>query len=259
MKLNSYILAALVLVIIFGGIAFSSAMNWWTTENVKTPAKYSDAGLSGTYDPADIRASYTFGEISEYFDIPLTDLAVAFRVPAGTDAADTKIKDLETLGEDLLYEVGTSSVRMFVAFYNGLPYDLVTSEESYLYPEAAAILTANGKMLPEQAAYLETHIVPEDGAGVTESSPAPNMALDATPVAEVTAEATEHLEPERTVTGSTTFQDVLDWGVPQETIETILGAAMPPAQTLVKDYATEQGLGFSNIKTALQAAVDSLE
>jgi len=73
---------------------------------------------------------------------------------------------------------------------------------------------------------------------------------------QVTVVPTEHTAPDRKVTGSTTFQNLIDWGLEKKVIEQILGAQMPDAATVVKDFATAQGLEFSIIKTRLQAEVD---
>ncbi len=82
------------------------------------------------------------------------------------------------------------------------------------------------------------------------SSTAAPAQLEATPL------PTEHITLEKTVTGKTTFQDLLDWGVPEETIVQIIGGELPALNTLIKDYATQQGIQFSTIKTALQAEVE---
>ena len=257
MKLNSFALAALVTVLLFGGIGISSAMNWWQTESTKVAASYTEGEFAGQANPADIRGSYTFGDVNKNFGIPLADLKTAFRLSADADPAIFQVKELETLSADLLFPVGTGSVRMFVAFYKGQPYDLAAAEESYLFPEAATILKAQNKMLPEQAAFLETHLVP-DAAG--NSTPVAVQAT-ATPVAvdvqaTPTPAATVHVITEKTVTGSTTFQNLLDWGVSQAAIEKIIGGTMPAAATVIKSYATDKGLGFSTLKTPLQAEAD---
>ncbi len=251
MKLNSFVLAALIVVLLFGGIGVSTALNWWQTESSKTPAKFADGEYSGQYNPADIRGSYTFGDVSELFEIPLSDLAAAFRVPVDSDPASFTVKDLEALSVNLPVEVGTASVRMFVAFYTGLPYDLSTAEETYLFPEAAAILKAQNKMLPEQVAYLESHLVPIDEE-LNATSPTPADTQGTPP-------STEVGQADRTITGKTTFQNLLDWGVSQEAIEKIIGETMPAPQVIVKDYATQKGVEFSTIKTQLQAEVDKSE
>jgi len=67
---------------------------------------------------------------------------------------------------------------------------------------------------------------------------------------------TEHITAAKTVTGKTTFQELLDWGVSEETIRQIIGGELPALSIVVKDYVTGNGLEFSSIKTALQAEVD---
>ena len=52
--------------------------------------------------------------------------------------------------------------------------------------------------------------------------------------------------------------EVLDWGVSQEMIESIIGAPLPNRLIKVKDYCTEKGLAFETIKTALQVEIDKL-
>lgn len=225
-------------------------MNWWKTESSKTPATFTEGEFAGDYNPADIRGSYTFGEVSEHFEIPLDELSSAFQLPAETDAASFSLKDLETVYADLPVEVGTASVRMFVSLYKGLPYDLSLAEETYLFPEAASILISQGKMSPEQAAYLDSHLVPLEGTpAAVPSNPVDTQATDI---------ATEHSQPDRTISGKTTFQDLLDWGMSQEMIEEILSSEMPEPQTIIKDYATQKGLEFSTIKTSLQNEVDKI-
>jgi hypothetical protein len=67
---------------------------------------------------------------------------------------------------------------------------------------------------------------------------------------------TEHVSPDRTITGKTTFQDLIDWGVSVESIQKIIGNDLPPLSTLIKDYVIAKGLEFSESKTLLQAEVD---
>lgn len=240
MKLTSFPLAVIIFVLLFGGIGFTSAMNWWHTESTKSPARYSAGEAAGQYNPADIRGSYTFGEVSDLFDIPLADLQAAFRLPEGVDPASYPLKSLESQFEGLPVEMGTGSVRMFAAFYQGLPYDLAAAEEASLFPEAAKVLKARGKMTAEQAAYLETHIVQAGPAGEPAQEPA----------------AVEHAAPDRTLTGKTTFKDLLEWGMTEEAIEQILGQEMPAPQTVVKDFVTGEGLQFGEMKAKFQEALN---
>ena len=249
MKLSSKPLAFAILVILFGGIMATTAMNWWKTESSKVPAVYTEGELAGEYNPADIRGSYTFGEVSELFNIPLADLGEAFQIPAGTNAASFELKSLETLYTGLPQEIGTSSVRLFTAWYKGLPYEL--SEDSYLLPQAVEILRQKVLLTAEQETYLESHIVDINADTLPQPAITTTKAPGATP--QVSGEQTA----EKTVKGTTTFQDLLDWGVSQSEIESILGESMPAAETVIKNYYTDQGLEFSSGKTLLQAAVDS--
>ena len=249
MKLTSKPLALAILVILFGGIMATTAMNWWKTESSKVPAVYTEGELAGEYNPADIRGSYTFGEVSELFDIPLADLGAAFQIPAGTDAASFELKSLETLYADLPQEIGTSSVRLFTALYKGLPYEL--SEDTFLLPQGVEILQRQGQLSAEQEEYLAIHTVGKTSGAIEQPSAAATAVPNATP------QTSSELTADRTVKGSTTFQDLLDWGVSQAEIESILGESMPASETVIKNFYTDKGLEFSAIKTSLQAAVNT--
>ncbi len=249
MKLTSAPLAIIIVAVLFGGIGLTSALNWWQTESSKVPAVYTTGEAAGQYNPADIRGSYTFGEVSDLFAIPLADLQTAFRIPAGVNPALYPLKSLEEQFAGLPQEIGTGSVRLFVAFYKGLPYELDSAEDTYLLPEAVEILQNQGRLLPGQAEYLGGHIVPADGATAPAAITTPAIAADATPA------ATEHIAPERTVTGKTTFGELLGWGVTQQKIEEILGGPMPAPQTVIKDHLAAQGLEFSTLKGLLQAEI----
>jgi len=157
MKIKSNTLGILVLVILFGGIFAGSAMNMWITESTKTPDKIEEGASAGEYNPEDIKGSYTFGEVSELFDIPLEDLADAFDLPEDVEPSAFKSKELETIYAGLEFEVGTGSVRMFVALYKGLPYE--PSEETYLLENAVQILKEKADLTKEQIEYLDSHTV----------------------------------------------------------------------------------------------------
>jgi hypothetical protein len=96
-------------------------------------------------------------------------------------------------------------------------------------------------MQPDQAEFLKSHIVPGSEQEVSAETPTP---IPASSTEQAVTTATEHVAPDMTVTGVTTFQNLLDWGVSQETIETILGKAMPDPQTVIKDYAIQLGQTF---------------
>lgn len=259
MKLTSIPLAIAMLVIFFGGIVVTSNLGWFQTTTNKVPATFKEGEFAGQYNPADIRGSYTFGDVSSLFGVPLDVLKAAFLVPADKDTASYQVKNLETQFADSGYEIGTGSIRLFTALYGGLPYDL--SEDTYLPKEAAAILQQRGKLSTEQAKYVEAHTVdlskpaaqptPQAAAG----TPAPQAA--ATPQA--TVSATVHVQTDKTITGKTTFQDLLNWGVSKEAIEKALGGTMPSASMIIKDYLATKNLEFSTYKGILQAEVDKVK
>ncbi len=257
MTLTSKTLAALVVVILFSGIFFSSTMGWWQTTSTKEATKITSGEFAGQANPADIRGSYTFGDVEKNFGISPVVLAQAFGVQ-DSDPASFAVKSLEGMYSTSEQEIGTSSVRLFVAFYKGMPYDLST--DIYLLESAATILRAR-TLSSEQAAYLAAHTAPNSGIGpaMTLQSPpqaTPSPASQPTPMADTSG----IVSTDRTVKGMTTFADVLGWGVSQATIEQVLGAPLPAAPgTKVKDYCAEKGLSFETIRPVLQAEVDKVK
>jgi hypothetical protein len=157
MKLKPQIAVLAVLVIFAAGILFTNVAGLWSTTSTKTPSKIANLEAADAYDPDDIRGSFTFGDISSLYGVPLEDLAAAFGVDEKV-AASFKCKDLEGLSEDAAYEIGTASVKLFTAYYTGLPY--TPTEETYLPESAAEVLLAHGAMTPEQSEYLAAHTVP---------------------------------------------------------------------------------------------------
>jgi hypothetical protein len=256
MNLTSKPLAAIILVILFGGIAVTTAMGWWQTTSSKEAATYTDGEFAGQSNPADIRGSYTFGDVEKNFGIRSEILAQAFLIESN-DPATFAVKGLEEMYATSEFEIGTASVRLFVAFYNGLPIDLNT--DMYL-PEEAAVLLKERNLTPEQSTYLEEHTVPGSVAAPTLPEVVPAQGAESAPEGESTQSAAlGETSTERLVKGKTSFQEILDWGVSQEIIEQTMGAPMPNPLTKVKDYCTEKGLDFETIKTALQIEVDKMQ
>lgn len=70
---------------------------------------------------------------------------------------------------------------------------------------------------------------------------------------------TEHAAPANTITGKSTFQDLLTWGIPKDAIQKVIGGDLPAPATLIKDYATSKGMEFSTLKTQLQAELDKVK
>ena len=171
MRIKQSALAVILVVLVFGTIGITKATGLWVTQGGgggnRIPATYTDGEFAGRYDPADIRGSYTFGQISELFDIPLSDLGRAFAIQDERLLVDFRCRDLEPLYADAAsrgQEIGTGSVRVFVAWYKGLPID---DAGVHLPHTAAEVLIAQGNLTEEQKASLSDRLVPAVPVGGT--------------------------------------------------------------------------------------------
>lgn len=260
MTLTSKPLAFLVFVIMFGGIGVSSAFGWWETESTKEPAKFTEGEFAGQANPADIRGSYTFGDIADSFDVTPETLAQAFQVSTG-DPASFAVKELESMYLDSGYEVGTNSVRLFVAYYLGLPFD-TTGQDIYLPKPAANLLANHAALTLEHLEYVQAHTVDVKPASSADVEADPAQSAESAPEvdsASSASDASSSSEEDYLVKGKTIFGDLIRWGVPKETIEGIIGAPMPDPAMKVKDFAAANGLTFETLKTQLQTEVDKVK
>lgn len=149
MKISNGRMALVIVVVFFGGIIFANSMGLWKTEGGKI-------GKNST-NTTDIKGSSTFKDIGESFDIPVEDLCKAFQVPA-IEAGDFKCKELETkYSNSEGKEIGTDSVRLFVAFYKGMEFDLVG--DIYIPETAASVIRKHGALLESQKEYMLTHTI----------------------------------------------------------------------------------------------------
>lgn len=257
MKMKAWMLGVVAVGIMFGSVLISDALGYWQTESTKTPAVISTGEFAGEADPADIRGSYSFGDVEAAFDVKAEVLAEAFGVDPA-EAEGFQLKSLETIYEALAEagtEVGTGSVRYFVALYTGLPYEL--TEEVYLPQPAVELLIEEGKVVGEAAEALKAIAVEipaaKTGGAVTGESTGESSVEAAT---SGEAEANASVEG-LLIKGKTTFREVLDAGVSEAELESALGAEMPNPLTVIKTFCTEQGLDFETVKTALQGLVDA--
>ena len=270
MEIRSKTLGVIIAIVIFGGIMAASALGLWNTTSVRNPARLplsesvgetagENAG-TGAYDPAGIRGNYRFGEISEMFGIPLEILSRAFALPADVDPATFNTQDFDSIypefeGEQ---EIGNGSMKWFVALYTGLPFELEDDEEAtYLLRPAVDILMSHADLTAEQITYLDAHAIEIEIEKAEFNTPEDE--LQSSDEADGDAEETERELDEMIVAGKTTFADLLNWGVPAEQIEAIIGGEIPNRLMLVRDYCTENGLSFGGIKTELQVEADKLE
>ena len=253
MKIKTNILGILVLVVMFGGIWLTDYLGGWNTESSRNPALIKAGESAGKPDPADIRGSYTFNDISKAFGVPVADLAKAFNLPAQTDAAAFQVKGLEALypAEEIDgKEIGSDTVRYFTALYSGLPFNV--TGDIWMPNSAVNLLKQRGGLTTEQITYLEAHSVKITSGVPVNSDPAAEPVKAGTP-----ANSGENASA-MTVAGSTTFQQLLDWGLSRETIENIIGAPISDPTMKVKDFVTANGQEFSTYKQKLQIELDKL-
>ncbi len=304
MTLQSKPLALIVMITFIAGIGISMAFNVWITETTKLPATYTDGDFAGQSNPADIRGSYALSDIASAFPVTVEVLAQAFGVPQDGSAQEFMVKELEELyGEREGLEIGTDSVRYFVALYCGLPF--VPKEGTGLLPQALEILKAKLSGADFQA--LEKFLaLAEQNLGATGESASVGSEQNAStvgatvgseqspakqePVAVETAKVVPSTSPEKPVTekvatgtgqgtgtgkgtesasatgttstsklikGSTTFGELLAWGLTKSEISAILGS-MGNDDVVIRTWLSEQGLEFSTYKTKLQEKLDAL-
>lgn len=245
MKIKSNTLAILVVVVLFGGIFASSAMNIWKSECTKTPSRIEEGTFKGEYNPEDIRGSYSFKDVSELFDIPLEDLNYAFNIPKEIEPSELENKDLKTLYDNQEFEIGNGSVKLFVALYKGLPYE--AEGDTYLLENAVQILKDKADLTNGQLEFLDSHTIDIKEVNI-------NKDINTN----VGVEQEEYDESEAMVRGKTTFKDVIDYGVSEDKIEKIIGASIPNHEMNIRDYCIDNGLSFSTVKSALQEEVDNI-
>ena len=236
MKLRSKHIVPIIIVAFAGGIGLTMALNLWQTESSKIPAKFQTGEFAGEYNPGDIRGSYSFGDIQSAFSVPVADLAKAFGVETADDPAAVKAKDFEEMyGAVEQGEIGTDSIRLFVALYLDLPYE---PEDTTLLP-GPAISVLRERLSEEKLEELKPITVSLSGL-----KPA--------------ATTEEHEVPDDTIIrGRTTFQELLNWGLSKTEIEEAIGMEMGKPGVTVRDYLAEKQMEFKDAKDKLQVMVDA--
>lgn len=151
MRISPQAALFVTLLIFIVGILITSSLGLYKTQNTKTPGKLTVAGYIDQNDPADIKGSYTFDDVSRLYNIPYSDLATAFVL--GDSDASLKVSQLESLNNDAAIEMGPPSVRLFTAYYLGIPYSVT---DAYLPQTAVEILLEKGHPTPEQRATIES-------------------------------------------------------------------------------------------------------
>jgi len=242
MKLNAKRTALLLGVIILGGILILMASGLWITESTKKPVRISTGEFAGMADPADIRGSYTFGDIENSFAVPATILAQAFALDTSEkEAKDFKAKDLETFYGNMPNiegEVGTDSVKLFVALYLGMSYE---AEETSLLPNPALnILKEKGVISDELFQALKKRSVSPTSVGLIDAQ---TVDVSQTPSSD---------SVEKLVKGNTTFATLLDWGMTKTQIEEIFDKPYSSNSQTIRDFSLENSVEFSEFKNSIK-------
>lgn len=241
MKLHASSLSALTVGVFVIGIGATMAFNLWRTESSKVPRTISSGEFAGEYDPGDIRGSYSFADIAAAFEVSTQALSEAFAVDGAT-AAEFRCNELEDRYGVLEDggEIGTDSVRWFVALYTGMPYE---PEESTRLPRSAMPVLRDRIPEAQRDSVQQALVDLPDGSAAPASVPEPVHTEE---------------DADRSVRGRTTFQDLYDWGLSQARVGAILGIDPGASGMTVRDFAVANELSFSEIKKALQTAVDEM-
>lgn len=282
-RIRTPVLAALVTAGIFGGILVAKAVGYWETTSTKQPVSIKTGEFAGMPDPADIRGSYTWMDLERVFSVPAEEAAKAFSTPGQTFMPEDRVSLLEEAYLAILpegYEVGTGSVRLFAALYSGLP--LEAEEGTLLPPGAIDLLISTGKSTAEtlqahaftaelMQAFVGSGESKPDNTTSTASATQPETATkQETGTTASTADTTVETHTPaptgsgegsgstaRTIAGKTTFYDLYQWGLSKEQVRNILGYEPGADSQVIRDSAAAAGKEFSEIKTALQALVDT--
>jgi hypothetical protein len=153
MKIKPQIVITIILVILAAGVGYAALSGTWATNSSNGNGSGEGNGSGGGNG---IRGSSTFAEISSQYEIPEEDMMYAFGVE-DMDASTVTPSNLTELYPDA--EIGTGSVRLFVALYLGEEYDL--TGDANLLDSGVQMLLERGTLTVEQEKYLELHTVQE--------------------------------------------------------------------------------------------------
>lgn len=234
MTIQSGTLTATIIIVLFGSIGFGQLSGYWQTESSKIPATYEEGEFVGEANPGDIRGSYTFADVEAAFGVSAAVLGDAFGV---SEPETFAIRGLEELyGEINGMEIGTDSVRLFVALFLDRPYE---PEEATGLPNTAL------PFLPAAArSTMEYRAVDVQDAGSAPQDTGTNI--------------DDAAEGERLVRGMTTVAELLSWGLNDGEIASFFGGSLPsPSSMTLREASEAAAVEFSVIKDRIQDLVDS--
>ena len=219
MRVKPIIFGVGVVIVFMSVIWISQATGYWSTSGKVTTS--GDLVNPSADDVDTIKGWMTLNQISDTYAVTLVEILQEFSLPADT-RGETAIKDLES---------DTFEVTLLRDWL-----------ESRMISEEPAMATPVSTEQPLQDAVLPT----EEATA--------SIALH--PTTEITE---THIAPEKTITGKTTFQELIDWGLDLKVIESVIGTPFPGGEIIIKDYITGKGLEFSTVKTMLQGELDHIK
>jgi hypothetical protein len=249
MRVKAVIAGIVMPVLFLAAFLISTSLGYWRTESSKEPVKFETGEAAGEYNPADIRGSYTFSDLEEVFGISAETLALAYGFADLDNPGAIQVKMLEeaygVVGDR---EIGTDSIRLFVALYKALPY---SPEVDTALPQTAwEVLKREGAASEAALEQYRDSVVNINDGGIKSETMHDESIVSGESAEDVPPSPTG--EEERLVKGNTTFGDLLSWGVPVEEIESVLGMTMGDKAQSLRVFCTNEGLEFSTVKTALQ-------
>lgn len=245
MKIKSIYMPFILAIVFLVGIYGSSALGFWSAEEVKELTKIVSGEFEGMPDPEDIRGSYSFGDLYDAFDIDPLIMAKAFGIESD-DPAAIKAKDLELFYPDLPddTEIGTGAIKIFVSIYTGLPY----VGEDDLPRSAVDVLMSDGKWSDELTIAYEGRIIELPSAEIVTVEVQEEKAES-----EAIAEEDHEEVVVGEIKGKTTVTDLLDWGLTIEQVEVIFGFEVANNNMVIRDICNDNGLSFGDVKVEILA------
>lgn len=236
MKIKSIHILLAITIIIGGGILLASELDLYNTTRTRSPRKT----IEGAYDISDTRGSHTLEEIEKYYQLPASSVIEAFGLRPDTNPNFFQLKDMKEIfkpveleGEE--YIVETDTVKVFTSLYLKIPY--VSDETFYLPEKTVNYLIENDKLTGEEKEYWQEHTFKLEYLDT--------KYLTASEFTRIVAEETEGF----VVKGSTTIQDLLDYGVTEEKFEEVTGFNVPDKTSVsFRDFVIEKGLEFGEVK-----------
>ena len=239
MKVTRSFLGALIVIIMLGGIFAAKAVDLWNTQTKGGQHMQSSGGIMVATKPEDIRGSHRFIDVSNQFGIPIEILLQSFGMenhPLGGHIRNGDLEDFYEKAMGLEEDIGNGSVKLFVALYKGFTYKV--DEPTFLPQPAVEVLLDKG-ISDEWKKYILDHIIPLKD-------------VDKSYWENIYQELPKENLGKLTITGTTTFRDLLNAGINQIDIETAVGGSMPNQLMTVKGYCEQKGISFGQVKGQLE-------